>query len=151
LFWFLSGPTITQSEIFATIKPGYSNHAIASGVAYGLLTADDAALIREFIAEKRASVGICTGSGEYAIIHSCWLETFIGPCRELTIGDVYAGIDALKSGKSQKGKPFKQNTLSDHVVFLKRFLLWAIENGYSTLPDQSPETPSKDTITKEGI
>jgi len=57
---------------------------------------------------------------------------FIGLYWELSIGEVYAGIDAPKSDKSQKGKPFKQNTLADHVVFLKRFLLWAIENGYST-------------------
>jgi len=32
------------------------------------------------------------------------------------------GIDALKSGKSQRGRPFKQNTLADYVVFLKRYL-----------------------------
>jgi hypothetical protein len=57
----MSTPTLTQSEIFATIKPEYSNHAIAFGLASGLLTPDDAGLIREFIAEKRASVGICTG------------------------------------------------------------------------------------------
>ena len=44
---YMSPPTISQSEIFATIKPEYSNHAIASGLASGLLTPDDAGLIRE--------------------------------------------------------------------------------------------------------
>ena len=148
----MSTPTITQSEIFATVKPEYSNHAIASGLASGLLTADDAALIREFIAEKRASVGICVGRANMLSFTLVGWRRFIGPYRELTIGDVYAGIDALKSGKSQKGKPFKQNTLADHVVFLKRFLLWAIENGYSTLPEKKIRAirpPSKDTITKK--
>jgi integrase len=77
---------------------------------------------------------------------------FIGSYRELTIGGVYAGIEALKSGKSQKGKPFKQNTLADHVVILKRFLLWAIENGYSTIPEKKVRAlkpPAKDTVTKK--
>jgi len=84
----MSIPTIAQSEIFATIKPEYSNHAIESGLATGLLTTDDAALIREFIAEKRASVGICTGR---ANMLSCTLggwRRFIGPYHELMIGDV---------------------------------------------------------------
>ena len=55
----MSTPTLSQSEFFSTVKPEYSNNVIASGLASGLLTSDDAALIREFIAEKRASVGIC--------------------------------------------------------------------------------------------
>lgn len=41
----MSTPTITQSEIFATIKPEYSNHAIANGLATGLLTSEDAASV----------------------------------------------------------------------------------------------------------
>jgi len=87
--------TSTQSEIFATIKPEYSNHAIASGVASKLLTADDAALIREFIVEKRASVGICTGRVNMLSFTLVGWRRFIGQYRELTIGDVFAGIDAL--------------------------------------------------------
>ena len=85
------------------------------GLHPDFLTADDAALIREFIAEKRASVGICTGRANMLSFTVIGWRRFIGPYRELTIGDVYAGIDSLKSGKSQKGKPFKQNTLADHV------------------------------------
>jgi len=80
------------------------------GLHPDFLTADDAALIREFIAEKRASVGICTGRANMLSFTVIGWRRFIGPYRELTIGDVYAGIDSLKSGKSQKGKPFKQNT-----------------------------------------
>jgi hypothetical protein len=35
LLLYMYTPTPTQSEIFATIKPEYSNHAIASGLASG--------------------------------------------------------------------------------------------------------------------
>jgi len=113
-----------------------TNNTIRSGLATGLLTQDDAALISEFIAEKRAAVGICIGRANMLTFNLVGWRRFIKPFRELTMGDVYSGIDALKAGKSYKGKPFKQNTLADHVVILKRFLLWAIENGYSTLPEK---------------
>jgi len=49
---------------------------------------------------------------------------------------------------SARGKPFKQNTIADHIIILKRFYGWAIENGYTDLPDRKirrlkipPKTP----------
>ena len=42
---FMSTPTATQSDVFSTIKPEYSNHTITAGLASGLLTQEDAALI----------------------------------------------------------------------------------------------------------
>lgn len=148
----MSTPTATQTDVLSAIKPEYSNHAIAAGLASGLLTQQDADFIREFLAEKRASVGICTGRVNMLSFTLVGWRRFIGPYRELTISGVYAGIDALKAGKSQKGKPFKQNTLADHVVILKRFLLWAIENEYSTIPEKKVRAlkpPSKNTVTKK--
>jgi site-specific recombinase XerD len=142
----------TQAELFSAIRPEYSNNAIASGLATGLLTPEDASLIREFIAEIRASVGICTGRVNMLSYNLVGWRRFIGPYRTLTMGDVYSGIDALKAGKSQKGKPFKQNTLADHVVILKRFLLWAIENEYMSLPEKKVRAlkpPAKNTVTKK--
>jgi integrase len=144
--------TATQSDLFSTIKPEYSNHTISAGLSSGLLTKEDAALISEFIAEKRASIGICTGRANMLTFNLVGWRRFIGPYNELTIAQVYAGIDALKAGKSQRGRPFKQNTLADHVVILKRFLLWAIENGYSTIPEKKVRAlkpPAKNTMTKK--
>jgi len=46
--------------------------------------------------------------------------------------------------KSQRGKPFKQKPLKGHVVILKPFLFWSIENGYCNPPGDkgpSPQTP----------
>lgn len=53
---------------------------------------------------------------------------------------------------SARGKPFKQNTIADHIIILKRFYGWAIENGYTDLPDRKIrrlKIPTKDTMTKE--
>lgn len=77
---------------------------------------------------------------------------FIGPFRDLTITDVYTGIEALKSGRSRTGRPFKQNTLADHVIILKQFLLWTIDEGYSTIPEKKVRAlkpPSKNMMTKK--
>ena len=40
LLVIMSTKTPPQSEIFATVKPEYSNYAIASGLASGLLTSE---------------------------------------------------------------------------------------------------------------
>ncbi|WML68408.1 MAG: hypothetical protein METHP_02030 [Methanoregula sp. SKADARSKE-2] len=75
----MSTPTITQSDLLSIIRPVHPNNTIRSGLETGLLTPDGVALLSEFIAEKRASVGICIGG-----------RRFIRPFSELTIGDIYA-------------------------------------------------------------
>ena len=149
---FMSTPTATQSDVFSTIKPEYSNHTIAAGLASGLLTQEDAALISEFIAEKRACRRNLHRPGQHAYLQPGRLAPVHQALPRAHHGRVYSGIDALKAGKSHKGKPFKQNTLADHVVILKRFLLWAIENGYSNLPEKKVRAlkpPAKNTVTKK--
>ncbi|MFZ1126736.1 hypothetical protein [Methanoregula sp.] len=39
----------------------YAEHSIDKGISEGTLTADDAALIRAFVAEIKATRGICQG------------------------------------------------------------------------------------------
>ena len=64
----------------------------------------------------------------------------------MTIGDVYAGLNALQTGTSARGTPFKQNTKHDYIVVLKSFVLWLIENGYSTIPaGEGPRHPRAGT------
>ena len=52
----------------------------------------------------------------------------------MSIGDVYAGLNALQNGTSSRGKPFKQNSKHDDSVVLTSFALWLIEDGHSTIP-----------------
>ena len=49
----------------------------------------------------------------------------------MTAGDLYAGVNAMQTGISTRGKPFKQNTKHDYIKALKSFVLWLIENAYS--------------------
>ena len=76
---------------------------------------------------------------------------FISPFSGLAVLDIYAGIDALKRDKSQRGKSFEQNTLIDHVAILKQFLIWMIENNYSDIPEKkihSIRNPKEKTLTR---
>ncbi|MCX6693395.1 MAG: integrase, partial [Methanomicrobiales archaeon] len=55
---------------------------------------------------------------------------------DLAVADIYKGISDIQEGTSKSKKPFKQNTISDYMSILKQFLLWMIENGYSTLSEK---------------
>jgi integrase/recombinase XerD len=123
-----------------------------SAFTAGVLTKDDVDLIREFIAERRSVANICQGRSNKVTFNLVTWRRFIGPYRTLGIADVYAGIEAFKAGISQRGRPFKQNTIADHVIILKQFLLWMIEEGYSTLPEKKLrriKNPKKELITKK--
>jgi integrase/recombinase XerD len=119
---------------FHQIKPYYASASIEHGLNDGRLIEDDVHLINEYIAELQASQGI----GDIRVLkitsHLVNWRRFIGPYRTNTIADIYGGIAVLKTANSQRGKPFKQNSLHDYVLFIKRFYLWLIENGYSDVP-----------------
>ena len=52
----------------------------------------------------------------------------------MTADDLYAGLNAMQTGMSARGRPFKQNTRHDLIMILKPFVFWLIENGYSSIP-----------------
>ena len=141
----------TSPEYFSAIRSEYQDHSIDAGIASGLLTSQDAVLVREFLNERRSCANISTGRANKITYTLVGWRRFIGPFSGLAVLDIYAGIDALKRGKSHRGKPFKQNTLLDHVAILKQFIIWMIENNYSTIPEKkvhSIRNPKKNTLTK---
>lgn len=103
----------------------------------GRLTPDDRALIVEYIAERQASFNISVNRAKKLTFDLIGWRRFITvPYRAATIGDIYIGVAGLKAGTSEKGRPFKQNTIHDYIQVLKPFLLWLIESEYSTLPEK---------------
>ncbi len=144
--------TRTTSNYFSAIRAEYANNSLFSALEADILTKQDADLIREFIAERRSVANISQGRTNKVTYTLVSWRRFVGPFSELGIADVYAGIEAIKTGTSQRGKPFKQNTIADHVIILKQFLLWLIEEGYSTLPEKKVhriKNPKKDMVTKK--
>lgn len=123
-----------EDRAFHLVKPVYAHRSIDHALAEGRLTDDDATLLEAFITEQQASRGLTTVRINKLIYLLVNWRRFLGPYRTNTILDLYAGINRLKGGINQRGKPFKQNTLHDHIVLLKRFYLWLIENEISTVP-----------------
>ena len=144
-------PSTLSQDHFSSVKKGYANTTIDRYVSTERITPEDAGLISEFLAERRAAGGISNGRVNKLTFTLVTWRRFIPPYSTLTIGTVYMGIDAIKNAKTPQGRPYKQNTLFDHVSILKQFLLWMIENEYSNLPEKKVKaikSPRKDTITK---
>ncbi|MDH7510055.1 MAG: tyrosine-type recombinase/integrase [Methanolinea sp.] len=145
-------PSIDQTQnYFASKKPEYVHAALMKSLATGQLVRSDADIITEFLAERKSAGGIgLSRTNKVAFTLIGW-RRFLPPFSELTMGSVYTGIETLKHATSRHGRPFKQNTIADHVVILKQFLLWMIENQYINLPEKkikAIKNPSKDWLTK---
>lgn len=139
----------TQSPFSSKAIYGFS--IIDHAVSLERITRQDAELLAEFLAERRAAAGISTRRTDKLSFTLVSWRRFLPPFRELTIGRIYTGIESLKQSNSLRGRPYKQNTIVDHVAILKQFLLWMIDNEYSDLPEKKVKaikTPKKPTMTK---
>ena len=131
----ITAPTRTDSN-FHYVKPVYADRSIKRALTEGQILQYDLDLIYEFISELQASqnIGLArTNKIIYALI--TW-RRFICPYKEAKISDIYKAISDLKTAKSSRDRPYKANTIHDYVMFLKRFSLWMIENGYTDLPKE---------------
>jgi integrase/recombinase XerD len=110
---------------FHNIKSVYAEHSIDKALQAGQLTADDAQLIRDFIAEIKVTGGIgVSRANKLTYILVSWRH-HIGPFRTTTVADLYRGIEALREARhGDINIPYKQNTLKDHLTLLKRFFRW---------------------------
>jgi site-specific recombinase XerD len=117
-----------------------------------VLTEDDKSLILEFITEIQATCHITSKRKfKYAYILVHWRE-FIGEFRKNTIADLHNGINKIQLAKDEIGcARYAKGTLTDYVQFLKKFYLWMIEEGYSTIPEKKVRAikpPKPNTMTK---
>ncbi len=134
----------------------YLDNSLKNHLESGRLVQDDVNLIREFLEEARATNQITLVRVRKLNAHLISWRQFIKPFRENTASDLYAGLDRLKSHIREDGKPYAQNTQRDFVLFLKRFYLWMIDNGYSSIPEKKIKAikpPATNTMTKtaEGL
>ncbi|HOW33822.1 MAG TPA: integrase, partial [Methanoregulaceae archaeon] len=129
-------PSTLSQDQFSSVKKGYANTIIDRYLRSERITPDDAGLISEFLAERRAAGGISMGRVDKLTFTLVAWRRFLPPFSTLTIGTVYTGIEAIKQAESHRGRAYKQNTLFDHVSILKQFLLWMIDNEYINLPEK---------------
>ena len=136
---------------FHNPKTVYADHSITNATNRGKMTADDARLIRDFIAEIKVTKGIGAGRANKIIFTLVTWRGFIGPFQANTISDLYLGVEKLREARQDNGAPYKQNTRRDFLLILKRFYRWLTANGFSFVsPDKINQikAPASDRMTK---
>lgn len=140
-------------QFHPNVNMEYADKSFQAGYAGGYITPEDEKIIREYVREKAAFKHISPGrqlKTTYILIR--WRMFLPQPYAKLTYADVTEGLERLENGTSDKGTPFKKNTLHDYLRILKSFLLWMIEEGRSKLPEKKIrkiEVPSVDFETTE--
>ena len=136
----------------------YGDRGIQKRIDSGDMTADDAEHIRAFVDDLRANSNIGEARA-YKITNALSnLTRFIKtPFADNQLRDLHAGANAIKhgqrilAGNMQNAGKLSQNTQRDYILFLKRFYLWMIEEGYTDLPQEKVrkiKAPSQDKMTK---
>lgn len=125
--------------------------------ANGTITEKDEQLIREFLGELVSQ----RHTGQHRIIKlagelALWRRFINKEYKDLSIQEVYGGIERLKTGKNYRGKPFKQNSIRDYILSLRQFLLWMSDNQKTRIPEKKIsglKLPSRDydTTTPEEL
>jgi len=126
---------------------------LRKGIGEETIIAQDESLIREYLEEKKANDHIqLLRVNKITSILVNFRRFLTRPYSEAGMGDVFAAINDLKEYRSLQGKPYTQNTIHTFVSIVKPFLLWLIENEYSTLPEKKVKKlsgPGVDVNTTE--
>jgi len=106
------------------------------GLEAGYLTEDDVTLIKAWTSEMRSSHQISDVRVLKYYTTVCGIKRSLPavPIRKWTIFDIHNIIETLKTQPNTKGRNYSQNSLHDHIVFLKRFVLWLVENEVIQIP-----------------
>ncbi len=111
----------------------YTENAIKAALEENRITTGDAALIKEFTSEVMATSRVSQGRRyklTYVLIG--WRRFIDRPFGEVAIGDVYAGVEAMRTSCKDDGTPeYAQNSIGNNLRILKQFCKWLVENEYS--------------------
>jgi integrase/recombinase XerD len=130
----------------------YRERSVRRALEEGRFTPRDAELVEEFIDDRRAKRGITLARADKLTFTLVGWRRFIDkPFDQCTERDLIRAIPRMREGRSSRGKPFKQNTVSDFLKTLKQFYTWLIRKGYSSIPQTEIDdikAPSRDTLVR---
>ena len=144
-------PVAPDNDFFNLLKADYQERSLRKGLNAGIILPRDAELIRSFTEEMLSSRNLSRKRANKLTYTLVGWRRFIGQFDKNDMAAIYAGIAALKNGWSIRGRPFKQNTISDHILIIKQFYLWLIANEFVSIPEKkirSLKVPTHDTMTK---
>jgi integrase/recombinase XerD len=129
----------------------YGEASINRALESGLITQDDADLIRAYASEYQATRHVSNLrilKSIFEIVN--WRRFIHEPYREVTITQLHKALNELGTANTSRGKPFKANTKHDYVKGLKWFLQWMIDEGHSKLSKEKVDkikVPPVDSCT----
>lgn len=125
---------------FHYVKYEYGEASIRKAIERDQLTDDDSALILEFVDELFALQGISLGRRNKLIYGLVFWRKFLPAFRDTTYANLTYAISLARVAKNPNGEKYKQNTLHDHILLIKRFFKWLIEKNVA-----------HPTIIREGV
>lgn len=117
----------------------------------GTITENDEELIRKYISGLVSKKQI----GDHRVVKiagslSLWRRFIQVEYKDLTIDDLYLGIERLQKGKNQRGNPFKSNTYRDYIALIRQFSYWLIDKEIIQIREKDIKDikiPAKDEDT----
>ncbi len=136
---------------FHHIKAEYAGNSLRYALEGGRITEDDRTLIEQHVAWVGVTANISVGRSNKLTFHLVkWRRFLRKPYRQNAIEDIYNGIKNLKDAIVD-GHPYSQNTIRDDISALKKFYLWMIKKGFSSIPKEDIKeikVPGGNTMTK---
>lgn len=123
----------TESEKFHSYSKNYRD-PIPKGLESGVITKEDAELIKSFVYERSA----ISGSSDIISINLARIligaRRWSGPYAAATIYDLYKIVEGIKRDFSKTGRPFSAQTQAKYINRAKIFFTWLSDNGVSDIP-----------------
>ena len=136
---------------FNLVREEYAENSIQKALDEKRFDEKDAELVRTFTNELQATAGISISRvNKITFTLVGWRRILPKPFHQCTINDIYKGIMDLKKSKSQMGKIFKANTVSDFLKVLKQFYIWLAKNKQTKIPRErilEIKAPGRDPMT----
>jgi site-specific recombinase XerD len=111
----------------------YADKLLSKWENNGVVSKDDATLIRAYVKERTAQRSLSPGrQNKITLILLSW-RRFIPEYRNLTMDQVYGGLNQLSTGNAKDEQlELSKNYIYDHITILKPYLIWLIDEGHNT-------------------
>lgn len=126
-----------HNEKFYRSKDKYGYDVTVEKYLGTVITEEDDKLIRRYMADKMVANQntelVAIKNGQELIT---WRKYIKVSYLKMTIEDVKTGVAALKTGKTEKGKPYKQNSIRHYIKTLKAFIHWMQDENLTTITEK---------------
>ncbi len=109
------------------------NDLITSAIESNRISENDADLIKSYIVEKGTSGNIKNNALVQITRLLISMSSHCSGYKGATITDLYTVIDAIKTGKSQRGRSFTPATQQFYMIGIKSFFSWLVENDHAKI------------------